>query len=133
MPTVIDKIAWIHIANGHILTARSKGKNTCYLPGGKRDPGETDSETLVREIQEELTVQIKPETIKLFGAFEAQAHDKSEGVTVKMSCYTGEFAGGLSPASEIEDLVWLSYADKDRVSVVCQLIFDKLYEMELLI
>ncbi len=132
MNTIIDKIAWIHIANGQILCARSKGKDTYYLPGGKREAGETDEETLAREIVEEISVQIKSETVSYFGSFEAEAHGKAEGVTVKMTCYIADFEGTLAPASEIEELSWLSYKDRDRVSVVTQIIFDKLNEHELL-
>lgn len=132
MAAIIDKIALIHIVNGQLLCARSKGKELYYIPGGKREPGETDSDTLVREVEEELSVRIKPDTISYFGTFEAEAHGKSEGVIVKMSCYIADFEGELSPASEIEELAWLSYSDRDRVSSVSQLIFDKLHEMKLL-
>ncbi|MDY7227172.1 NUDIX hydrolase [Hyalangium rubrum] len=127
---MIDKLAWIRVANGRILGARSKGKDTYYLPGGKREPGETDIEALSREVEEELSVRIKPETASLFGTFEAQAHGKPEGVRVRMTCYLAEFDGELRPASEIEELVWLTYQDRERVSLVSQIIFDKLHEMK---
>ncbi|KRE34054.1 NUDIX hydrolase [Paenibacillus sp. Soil724D2] len=132
MATIIDKIAWIYVVDGQILGARSKGKDTSYLPGGKREPDEADIDTLVREIEEELSVRIKPETVSHFGTFEAQAHGKSEGTQVKMTCYTADFEGNLSPASEIDELVWLTYHDRDRVSPVCQIIFDKLNELKML-
>ncbi len=132
MTTIIDKIAWIYVVNGQILSARSKGKDTYYLPGGKREPEETDIDTLLREIEEELSVHLNPETVLHFGTFEAQAHGKSEGTQVKMTCYTADFDGDLRPASEIDELVWLNYTDRDRVSPVCQIIFDKLKEMKLL-
>ncbi|NQX67613.1 NUDIX domain-containing protein [Paenibacillus alba] len=130
MSTIIDKIAWIHVVDGQILCARSHGKELYYIPGGKRDPGETDHETLIREIEEELSVQIKPETIAYVGTFEAQADGKSEGTFVKMTCYTADFAGELRPASEIAELVWLTAEETDRVSAVCQLIFDQLRELK---
>ncbi|WP_028550191.1 NUDIX hydrolase [Paenibacillus sp. UNC451MF] len=133
MPTIVDKIAWIHVVDGQLLCARSKGKDIYYIPGGKRDPGETDTDTLIREIEEELSVRIKPESISHFGTFEAQAHDKSEGVKVKMTCYTADFEGELEPASEIDELVWLTYKDLDRVSPVSQIIFEKLHEMKLFV
>ncbi|BFT71956.1 NUDIX hydrolase [Paenibacillus sp. P36] len=132
MTTFIDKIALIRIVDGQILGTRSKGKELYYLPGGKRDPGETDTETLIREIEEELSVHIKPETVAHFGNFEAQADGKAEGIVVKMACYTADFDGELSPASEIDELEWLSYKDRDRVSRVVQIIFDHLHEKKLL-
>lgn len=132
MSTIIDKIAWIYIENGQILCARSNGKDTYYLPGGKREAGETDEETLVREIEEEISVRIIPGSISYYGTFEAEAHGKAEGVTVKMSCYIADYEGTLTPASEIEELSWLSYSDRNRVSVVTQIIFDQLHEHNLL-
>ncbi|SET19321.1 NUDIX domain-containing protein [Paenibacillus sp. NFR01] len=130
--TVIDKIAWIHLRDSKVLGARSAGKETYYFPGGKREPGETDEQTLIREIEEELTVRIEPDTIKPFGVFEAAAHGKAEGVAVKMTCLTAEYSGTLEPASEIAELAWLSYSDRERVSAVSQLIFDRLHELDLL-
>jgi 8-oxo-dGTP diphosphatase len=45
---------------------------------------------------------------------------------VRMTCYTGDYRGTPAPSSEIEEVVWLSYADRDKVSTVDQLIFDDL-------
>ncbi|UQZ36653.1 DNA mismatch repair protein MutT [Paenibacillus sp. PK3_47] len=132
MTAAIDKIAWIHIVDGKVLGARSKGKDTYYFPGGKRESGETDAETLIREIQEELSVQINPETITEFGTFEAEAHGKAEGVRVKMTCLFADYTGELSPASEIEELAWLTYEDRERVSAVSRIIFDHLREKKLI-
>ncbi|MNI37940.1 hypothetical protein D3C73_920570 [compost metagenome] len=131
--TTIDKIAWIHMSNGQILCTRSKGQEIYYLPGGKRNPGESDADTLMREIEEELSVQIEQGTIKFFGTFEARAHGKLEDIKVKMTCYTASFSGILSPASEIEELAWLNYKDLHLVSQVSRLIFEQLYAMKLLV
>lgn len=132
MAEMIDKIAWIYLREGKVLGARSKGKDTYYFPGGKREAGESDAQTLIREIEEELSVQIVPETIAEFGSFEAPAHGKAEGVLVRMTCLTADFTGELKPASEIEELAWLTYDDIDRVSAVSIIIMDKLREMKLL-
>jgi 8-oxo-dGTP pyrophosphatase MutT (NUDIX family) len=99
-----------------------------YLPGGKRDPGETDAETLVREIREELTVAIAEPTIEPAGIFEAQADGKASGIVVRMTCFTAEYTGTLEASSEIEEIAWLGYADRDRVSAVDKIIFDHLHE-----
>ncbi len=83
-PSYVDKLAWIHIVDGEILCTISKSKDTYYLPGGKREAGETDQQALTREIKEELTVDLIPETIQSVGVFEAQAHGKPAGVPVRM-------------------------------------------------
>ncbi|GAA0917368.1 NUDIX domain-containing protein [Nonomuraea longicatena] len=123
---MIDKVAWIEIQDGRILSTRSRGKDVYYLPGGKREPGESDLDTLVREIGEELAVAVLPATARHLGTFEAQAHGHSGGVVVRMTCYTADHEGTPTPAAEIEEVVWLTYADRDRVSPVDQLIFDHL-------
>ncbi|MEU7859470.1 NUDIX domain-containing protein [Nonomuraea sp. NPDC049141] len=124
----IDKIAWVHLENGKILSTRSRGKDVYYIPGGKREPGETDLDTLIREIDEELAVAIIPASATHFGTFQAQAHGHANGVTVQMTCYTADYRGTPTPSSEIEEVTWLTYADRDRVSPVDQLIFDHLHQ-----
>ena len=68
---LIDKSAWLHLHDGRILSTRSRGKDRYYLPGGKREPGETDADTLLREIREELTVTLDPASLQLRGVFTA--------------------------------------------------------------
>ena len=129
---VIDKVAFLYLKDGKILSTRSKGKDKYYIPGGKREAGETDIETLVREVKEELSVDIIESSAKFYGVFEAQAHGKAEGVIVKMTCYTAEFAGELKADSEIAEIVWLTTGDIESVSPVDKLIFADLHEKGLL-
>ena len=130
---IIDKIAFIYIRDGKILSTLSKGKDTYYIPGGKREENETDEETLIRECREELTIDIKKETIKYYGTFEAQAHGKAEGITVKMTCYMAEFDGELKPDSEIQEMIWLDYSNLNvKISPVDQLIFKDLFDKGLI-
>ncbi len=129
----IDKIAFIYLKDGKILSTLSKGKDTYYIPGGKREGNETDEETLIRECKEELTIDIKRDTIKYYGTFEAQAHGKAEGVLVKMTCYMAEFEGELKPDSEIQEMIWLDYSNLNvKISPVDQIIFKDLYEKHLI-
>ena len=129
----IDKIALIYLKDGKVLSSLSKGKDTYYLPGGKREGSETDEETLIRECKEELSVDILPETINYFGTFQAQAHGKSEGILVRMTCYTANFIGELIPNSEIRELKWLDYSNLDvKISPVDQIIFWDLFDKKLI-
>jgi 8-oxo-dGTP pyrophosphatase MutT (NUDIX family) len=125
---MIDKIAWIQVADGRVLAARSRGKDKFYLPGGKREPGETDAETLVREIREELGVEIAVASITPAGTFEGQAHGHPEGTLVRTTAYSAEYEGKPRACAEIEEIAWLGYADRPRVSLVAQLIFDHLHD-----
>ena len=129
----IDKIAFIYLKNGKILSTLSKGKDAYYIPGGKREGSETDEETLIRECKEELTIDILKDTIKYYGTFKAQAHGKAEGIIVKMTCYIADFEGTLKPASEIEEIKWLDYSNLNvKISPVDELIFKDLFEKNLI-
>lgn len=129
---LIDKLAWIEIREGKLLSTRSKGRTRYYIPGGKREAGESDFEALSREIQEELTVRLVESSMTFTGIFQAQADSHPEGIQVQMTCYQEAYTGTIAPSSEIEEVVWLSYADRERVSPVDQLIMDWLKERKLL-
>lgn len=124
----IDKIALIHVRDGQILMTRSIGKSTYYIPGGKREMGESDEEALIREIVEELNVSIRHNTIEYVGTFKAQADGANTGVIVKMTCYKAEYDGIAEPTSEIDEVKWLNYTDLDKVSEVDKIIFEYLKE-----
>lgn len=130
---IIDKIAFLYLKDGKILSTLSKGKDTYYIPGGKREGNETDEETLIRECKEELTIDILKNTIKYYGTFEAQAHGHDKGVIVKMTCYQAEFLGKLIPNSEIEEIKWLDYSNLNvKISPVDHLIYKDLYDKHLI-
>ena len=115
---MIDTVAWVRLENGRILCARPREKDIFYVPGGKREGAETDLQTLMREITEELTVVLLPETVRHVATYEADE--------VRMSCYTADYQGNLAASSEIDELAWFSYADRGRVPPVDQLLFDDL-------
>ena len=115
---MIDTVAWVRLEGGLILCARPRDKDIFYIPGGKREGAETDLQTLLREIAEELAVMLLPETVRHVATYEADQ--------VRMSCYTGDYHGTLAASSEIDELAWFSYADRSRVPPVDQLLFDDL-------
>jgi len=120
----IDKVAWIHLVDGRILSTRSRGKDKYYLPGGKREPGESDEQCLRREIREELSVSLTAGSLRRVGIFEAQAHGHPAGTNVRLSCYAAEYEGNLAASAEIAEFVWLTHADRERCAPVDQIIFD---------
>ena len=126
--TMIDKLAWIRLDNSQLLAARSHHRDVYYIPGGKREAGETDQQALTREIQEELSVELLPDSIQFVGEFTAPADGKPAEVLVRMRCYAADYRGKLAPAAEIAEMAWLTYADRPYVSAVAQLIFDSLHQ-----
>lgn len=126
MTPPIDKLAWLHVFDRRVLGARSRGKTTYYLPGGKREPGESDGQALAREIKEELSIDLVAETLAPAGVFEAQADAKPPGTLVRMICYRADFRGEIAAAAEIEEVCWLGHGHRDRCSPALRLVLDRL-------
>ncbi|MFR9749594.1 NUDIX hydrolase [Nocardia sp. 004] len=131
---LIDTVAWVRIEAGRILCARPRGKDVFYIPGGKREGSETDAQTLVREIEEELTVELRLDTLSHVGTYEAvqPGHGTGDAAVVRMSCYTADYRGTLVASSEIDEIGWFRYADRALVPPVDQLLFDDLVHAGLL-
>lgn len=128
----IDKLGWICIKDRKVLSARSKTAELFFVPGGKREPGESDEQALCREIEEELAVALVPTSLKYLEVFEAQAHGKPEGVMVRITCYTGDYVGEVKPTSEIAELAWFDSSDKAKISLITVIIFDWLKQRDLI-
>lgn len=123
-PVFIDKLAWLSLDQGRLLVVRSRGRTLFYLPGGKREPGESDHQALVREIREELGVTLVPQAHPLV-VVEAPA-DGKPGTTVRLTCYAGTSEGVLAAHSEIEEVAWLGPEDRHRCSVATLAVLDAL-------
>jgi 8-oxo-dGTP diphosphatase len=124
---VREKVAWILVRDGQLLVTRNRDRDLFYLPGGMREPGESDSQTLVREIDEELQAVIHVGSMVHFGTFEIPPGHPAHG-PFRMICYTADHSGDLVPAREIAEKAWFGYADRARVSVVDAMVLDALHE-----
>lgn len=108
---IIDHISLIDIKAKKILLCVNKGKTKWQLPGGKREAGESDEETLIRECKEELGIDINPETIKYFDEIEGQAHSKDAGINVIVKMYTAKWTGGIEAQNEVTHAKYLKYSE----------------------
>ncbi|MCP1265976.1 NUDIX hydrolase [Aeromonas hydrophila] len=129
---MIDKLAWLTFKDQQLLCARSHGKHIYYIPGGKREAGESDEAALMREIEEELAVALKPDTLAFACEFSAQADGKPQGVNVRLRCYTGEADGTPVASAEIAELRWLDSRHMTEISPVSRLLFAWLVEQKLI-
>ncbi|GAA0333084.1 NUDIX domain-containing protein [Morganella psychrotolerans] len=129
---MIDKLALITLKDGKVAMVHSHNKTLFYAPGGKREAGETDEQALCREIDEELTVTLIPDSISFYGDFTGQADGKQDGTQVRIRCFQAEFTGELKPAAEIAELAWLDSRDLPRCSLVAALIIKDLSARKLI-
>lgn len=120
----IDKLAWLCIKNKQLLVVRSRGSDAFYIPGGKREQNESDQDALIREIKEELAVDLKPGTLRYVKTFKDQAHNKPHGILVKIDIYTADYTGEIRANSEIEEINWLNYKNQASCSLMLKRIMD---------
>lgn len=123
---IIDKLVWIHIADGKILCVKYKGKEHYTIPGGKRENKESDVKALYGGIKKKLSIELDISSLRFITVFEAQADRHEAGVIVRMICYSAGYKGKLKSSTDIEELNWLNYSEREKVSAIDMLIFDVL-------
>ena len=130
--TTLDVLAWICLQDRRILCARTKGNDVFYLPGGKREPKESDWEGLSREVKEEMSVHLVEETLSEILTVSEKAHGFAEPTWVVMKCFQADFEGELVPAAEIEVIAWLTTENLHQCAPATQRVLEYLANHQLI-
>ncbi|WP_328732124.1 GNAT family N-acetyltransferase [Streptomyces caniferus] len=102
----LHSVGWLHVRDGRLLSVRTRGNDTFYLPGGKYEPGETAREALSRELREELGLVVPVEELSEAFVIHAVAHGKN-GRRLRMTCFTGGPQDiAPAPGREIAEYAW---------------------------
>lgn len=104
--------AMIHHKGRILATQRGYGdfKDGWEFPGGKVEPGESPKDAIVREIKEELGVEIVPETLVT-----TVEHDYPT-FHITMHCFLASIKDGEMHLFEHEAARWLAPDELDAVS-----------------
>lgn len=104
----IYKAAGIIIQGRKLLHEKSHGKPAFIAPGGRIEPHETAKQALVRELKEEMTIDVREEDLEPFGTYTAEAANHP-GQKVHMEVFiVKKWSGTITPANEVEELRWLN-------------------------
>ena len=102
----INVVGAILVENGKILCAqRGEGKSLAYLwefPGVKIETGETPQEALIRELQEELMIEVEVE----FEKFEETSYQYDFGI-VNLTTFICFLKSGTPQLTEHIAVEWL--------------------------
>lgn len=102
----VSAVVLRHPDTGDILAVRKRGTTTFMQPGGKPEPGESALDAAVRELREELQVELDPDRMTLLGTFDAPAANES-GWTVRGTVFVHPPVSRIRPAAEIEEIRWV--------------------------
>ncbi|MGS2740041.1 NUDIX hydrolase [Sinomicrobium pectinilyticum] len=126
----------IVVRDHKLLLAYSNNKNAWYLPGGKVDKGETSLQSLIREIREELNIEIIPEKLSYYCHISAPAYGENTSVIMEQDCFFYELTGEVKPGNEIGAVKFfnLEMYTSEPVQVIGVLkVFEKLAKDNILI
>jgi 8-oxo-dGTP pyrophosphatase MutT (NUDIX family) len=102
--------AVINDAGGRILLVRKAGTSAFMQPGGKFEPGEMALETLARELEEELGLDLEAAPVQFLGLFTAEAANEP-GQLVQAALYRVIADGPVRQGAEIAEIAWIDPAD----------------------
>lgn len=96
--------------NNQLLLAYSNNKKAWYLPGGKIDKGETAREALVREIREELNIELQPDKIENYKHISAPAYGEIPELTMEQDTFRYNLTEEIQPSHEITAVKYFDLA-----------------------
>lgn len=104
----IHKAAGIIIVDRKLLFTRAQDMQVFIDPGGTIEPNETAKQALIRELKEELTIDVNESDLEPFGEYTAEAANH-KGRTVHMQAFiVKKWQGEVVASAEIEELRWLT-------------------------
>lgn len=97
------RIVALIIRNNKLLLVKGKSYPELWTPGGKSEEGESEEETLRRELKEEINLELK--TMKFFRKYFMKDPYNEDSMT-ETKCFLVEAEGKPEPDKEIESIIW---------------------------
>lgn len=98
-------------AAGSLLAVRKRGTDSFMHPGGKPEAGETPAHCAVREVEEELGLELDPKRLELVAVHRTTAANEAGRPLVasvfRHPALEGRVRPDVTPAAEIEEVRWV--------------------------
>lgn len=114
---LVHRSGAVIIQNKKVLVERSKGKNFFIPPGGRLEMGETPKQSLMRELKEELQIEVNESDLIEFGSYFKKAGGQ-EDYDVQMDLFIiKNWNGEIKLDSEVEEVLWIDSNIPQNISI----------------
>lgn len=113
----IRKTAAVIIKDKKILLVNGNKQNFYWTPGGKIEVNESPEDTNVRELKEELNVNVTDQKYYFTYLSDKEEDNKTREVQV----FFVEYEGELECGAEVDNIQWISRKDIEKENINLQL------------
>ena len=85
--------------------------------------GEAPEETLVRELKEELSIDVDPATVRFEFSVTGPAYGQDG--EVELLCFSADWDDDIKPSREISEVAWLDQSHYDLFAPAVKILFDQ--------
>ncbi|WP_414052741.1 NUDIX hydrolase [Macrococcus animalis] len=117
----------VEIKDNKLLLVKVRDNEKYYLPGGKIETGESDIESLTREMEEELSVKLDASKFAYLDTIIGPAYPDTNH-DVELRCYTYEGLDTVEKSSEITDVQYMDMSDTTNIAPAVQVLIQKLQQ-----
>ncbi|MEE2815435.1 MAG: NUDIX domain-containing protein [Actinomycetota bacterium] len=111
MPDIRVSAAVIVDDRGRALVVRKQGTTRFMQPGGKPEAGESPAGTLIRELEEELSLRVSEADLTPLGTFVSAAANEPDHRVIADAFALRARAGDVIVQAELAELRWLEPGD----------------------
>lgn len=111
MPDIHVSAAVIVDEAGRVLVVRKQGTSMFMQPGGKPEAGESAAQTLIRELHEELGLELDEADLQPLGSFVSAAANEPGHRVIAETFATSVDPRAVTVQAELAELRWITPDD----------------------
>lgn len=111
MPDIHVSAAVIVDEAGRVLVVRKQGTSMFMQPGGKPEAGESAAQTLIRELHEELGLELDEADLQPLGSFVSAAANEPGHRVIAEAFATSVDPRAVTVHAELAELRWITPDD----------------------
>ncbi|WGT46607.1 NUDIX hydrolase [Tessaracoccus lacteus] len=112
-PVIVVSAVVLRDKAGRVLLVRKHGTTMWMNPGGKPEPGESAEDCAVREVREELGLELDAARLIDLGEHLARAANESGHLVLARVFQWPDPVATPMPAAEIEEVRWVATTARD--------------------